>query len=140
MSPASVPNVYLFTMKLVVFKSQFDPQSSSISFQIFPPKSSSDTEAEEELCGNGLVLPRAGKLGEFISPEEETDSTSDSTASFYETLQALRQKDRWRLLESLYLSDPDSDESLSEDDEDLESFFQDKGRGKPQVQLPPSPR
>nr|XP_060151015.1 protein FAM161B isoform X2 [Globicephala melas] len=110
------------------------------SRQIFPPKSSSDTEAEEELCGNGLVLPRAGKLSEFISPEEETDSTSDSTASFYETLQALRQKDRWCLLESLYLSDPDSDESLSEDDEDLESFFQDKGRGKPQVQSPRSPR
>ncbi|XP_019776972.1 protein FAM161B isoform X1 [Tursiops truncatus] len=110
------------------------------SRQIFPPKSSSDTEAEEELCGNGLVLPRAGKLSEFISPEEETDSTSDSTASFYETLQALRQKDRWCLLESLYLSDPDSDESLSEDDEDLESFFQDKGRGKPQVQSPLSPR
>ena len=85
-------------------------------------------------------MPRAGKLSEFISPEEETDSTSDSTASFYETLQALRQKGRWCLLESLYLSDPDSDESLSEDDEDLESFFQDKGRGKPQVQYPPSPR
>ncbi|XP_058423300.1 protein FAM161B isoform X2 [Diceros bicornis minor] len=110
------------------------------SRQIFPPKSSSDTEAEEELSGDRLVLPRAGKLDEFLSPEEETDSTSDSTGSFYETLQILRQKGRWCLLESLYQSDLDSDENLSEDDEDLKRFFQDKGRGKRQVQCPQSPR
>ncbi|XP_014639882.1 PREDICTED: protein FAM161B [Ceratotherium simum simum] len=110
------------------------------SRQIFPPKSSSDTEAEEELSGDRLVLPRAGKLDEFLSPEEETDSTSDSTGSFYETLQILRQKGRWCLLESLYQSDLDSDENLSEDDEDLKHFFQDKGRGKRQVQCPQSPR
>jgi len=85
-------------------------------------------------------LPRAGKLSEFLSPEEETDSTSDSTGSFFETLQALRQKDRWCLLESLYPSDPDSNESLSEEDEDLEHFFRDEDRGKPQVQYPPSAR
>lgn len=107
---------------------------------MFPPKSSSDTETEEQPPGDGLVLPRAGRLSEFLSPEEETDSTSDSTGSFYETLQALRQKGRWCLLESLYPSDPDSDGSLSEDDEDLDSFFQDKGRGKPQVHHPSSPR
>lgn len=111
-----------------------------ISFQIFSPKSSSDTEAEEELCGDGLVLPRAGKLDEFLSLEE-TDSTSpESTGSFYETLQALKQKGRWCLSESLHQSDPDSVESLSEDAEDLASFFQNKGSGKPQVQYPPSPR
>nr|XP_008533033.1 PREDICTED: protein FAM161B [Equus przewalskii] len=110
------------------------------SRQIFTPKSSSDTEAEEELSGDGLVLPRAGKLDEFLSPEEETDSTSDSTGSFYETLQVLRQKGRWCLLESLCQSDPDSDENLPEDDEDLESFFRDKGREKPQGQCPQSAR
>ncbi|XP_061285394.1 protein FAM161B isoform X3 [Bos javanicus] len=108
--------------------------------QIFSPKSSSDTDADKELNGDGLVLPRAGKLSEFLSPEEETDSTSDSTGSFFETLQALRQKDRWCLLESLYPSDPDSNESLSEEDEDLEHFFRDEDRGKPQVQYPPSAR
>ncbi|XP_045678625.1 protein FAM161B isoform X2 [Phyllostomus hastatus] len=106
--------------------------------QIFPPKSSSDTEAEEELSGNGLVLPRAGKLDEFLSLEE-TDSTSDSTESFYETLQALKQKGRWCLSESPHESEPDSDESLSED-EDLERFFRDKGREKPQARDPPAPR
>ncbi|XP_054422984.1 protein FAM161B [Pteronotus mesoamericanus] len=104
------------------------------SLQIFPPKSSSDTEAEEELPGDGPVLPRAGKLDEFLSPEE-TDSTSpDSAGSFYETLRELKQEGRWCLSESLHQSDPDSDESLSEDDEDLESFFQNRGRGKPQAQ------
>lgn len=110
------------------------------SQQIFPPKSSSDTEAEEVLSGDGLVLPRAGKLNEFLSLEEETDSTPDSTGSFYETLQVLKQKGKWCLLESIFQSDPDSDENLSEDDEDLESFFQDKGKGKLQVQYPPSLR
>lgn len=85
-------------------------------------------------------MPRASKLSEFLGPEEETDSTSDSIGSFFETLQALRQKDRRCWLESLYPSDPDSDESLSEEDEDPERFLQDKGRGKPQVQYPPSSR
>ena len=32
------------------------------------------------------------------------------------------------------------DGSLSEEDEDLEHFFRDEGRGKPQVQYPPSAR
>ncbi|XP_004681760.1 PREDICTED: protein FAM161B isoform X2 [Condylura cristata] len=117
-----------------------DSGSSQSSHQIFPPKSSSDTEGEEELSGDGLVLPRAGKLDEFLSLEEETDSASDSVGSFFETLQVLQQKGKWSLLESLYLSDPDSDENLSEDEEDLESFFQDKGRGKPQAQPPRSLR
>ncbi|XP_004371086.1 protein FAM161B [Trichechus manatus latirostris] len=110
------------------------PGGSEWSGQISPPKSSSDTEVEEELSGEMLVLPRAGKLDEFLSPEEEMDSTSDSTGSFYKSLEVLTQKGRWCLLESLYQSDPDSDGNLSEDNEDLESFFQDKGRGKPQVQ------
>ncbi|KAM6171889.1 LOW QUALITY PROTEIN: protein FAM161B [Erethizon dorsatum] len=115
------------------------PGSAEFSRQIFPPKSSSDTEAEDELSGDGLVLPRAGKLHEFLSPEEETDSTSNSAGSFYETLQVLKQKGSWDLLESLFASDPDSHESVSQD-EDLESFFQDKGRGRPQVWCPPSLR
>lgn len=86
-------------------------------------------------------MPRAGKLDDFLSPEEETVSdSSDSTGSFSETLEALKQKGRWCLLESLYPSDPDNGENFSEDDEDLEGFFQDKGRGKPQVHSPPSPR
>ncbi|CAK7315926.1 Protein FAM161B [Vulpes lagopus] len=111
------------------------------SRQAFPPKSSSDTETDDELSGDGLVLPRAGKLDDFLSPEEETVSdSSDSTGSFSETLEALKQKGRWCLLESLYPSDPDNGENFSEDDEDLEGFFQDKGRGKPQVHSPPSPR
>ncbi|VFV21023.1 Hypothetical predicted protein [Lynx pardinus] len=110
------------------------------SRQIFPPKSSPDTETEEELSGDGLVLPRAGTLDDFLSPEEETVSnSSDSTGSFYETLQVLKPKGRWCLLESLYENHPDSGEDFSEDDEDLESFFQDKCRVKPEAQYPASP-
>ncbi|KAM5338116.1 protein FAM161B isoform 2-T3 [Glossophaga mutica] len=110
------------------------------SLRIFSPRSSSDPETEEEVSGNGLVLPRAGKLDEFLSLEE-TDSTSpDSTGNFYETLQALKQKRRWCLSESPHESEPDSGESLSEDEEDLESFFRDKDRGKPQAQDPLAPR
>ncbi|XP_045863917.1 protein FAM161B [Meles meles] len=110
------------------------------SRQVFPPKSSSESETEEELSGDGLVLPRAGKLDDFLSPEDLTLSDSDSTGSFSETLEVLKQKGRWCLLESLFQSDPDSGENFSEDEEDLERFFQDKGRGKPQVQDPLSPR
>ncbi|XP_012870186.1 PREDICTED: protein FAM161B [Dipodomys ordii] len=111
------------------------PEGSESGGQMFPPKSSSDTEPEDE-----LVLPRAGKLHDFLSPEEETDSTSDSIGSFYETLQTLKQKGRLGLLETFFQSDSESDEISSEDNEDLESFFQDKGRGKPQVRLPGSLR
>ncbi|XP_032200868.1 protein FAM161B [Mustela erminea] len=109
------------------------------SRQVFPPKSSSDSETEEELSGDGPVLPRAGKLDDFLSPEDLTLLDSDSTGSISEYLEVLKQKGRWCLLESLSQSDPDSGENFSED-EDLESFFQDKGRGKPQVQDPLSPR
>uniref|UniRef100_A0A2K5RJA8 FAM161 centrosomal protein B n=1 Tax=Cebus imitator TaxID=2715852 RepID=A0A2K5RJA8_CEBIM len=119
---------------MTVGRTEGGPGGAEESRQIFPPKSSSDTEAGEELSGHGLVLPRAGKLDEFLSPEEEIDSTSDSTGSFYQTLHVLKQKVRPCLLESLFQSDPDSDENLSEDEEDLESFFQDKGRGKVQAQ------
>nr|XP_039325235.1 protein FAM161B isoform X1 [Saimiri boliviensis boliviensis] len=121
---------------MTVGRTEGGPGGVEGSRQIFPRKSSSDTEAAEELSGHGLVLPRAGKLDEFLSPEEERDSTSDSTGRFYQTLQVLKQKGRPCLLESLFQSDPDSDENLSEDEEDLESFFQDKGRGKVQAQCP----
>lgn len=86
-------------------------------------------------------MPRAGKLDEFLSPEHLTLSdSSDSSGSFYKTLEVLKQKGRWCLSEPLYQSDLDSSENVSEDEEDLESFFQDVGRGKPQVQYPLSPR
>ncbi|XP_032964871.1 protein FAM161B isoform X3 [Rhinolophus ferrumequinum] len=115
-------------------------ESSLYLLQVFSPKSSSDTEAEEELSGDGLVFPRAGKLDDFLN-SEETDSTSPaSTGSFYETLQVLKLKGRGCLLESCSQSDPDSDENLCVDEEDLKNFFQDKGRGKPWVQDRLSPR
>ncbi|KAL6052716.1 hypothetical protein STEG23_025422 [Scotinomys teguina] len=110
------------------------------SREIFPPKSSSDTEPEDEQSGEGLLLSRAGKLHEFLSPEEETDSSSDSTGSFYRTLQVRNQRGRWSLVGSPFQSEPDSDQNGSEDEEDLESFFQDGSRGKPQIQDPPSLR
>uniref|UniRef100_A0A2K5KH08 FAM161 centrosomal protein B n=1 Tax=Colobus angolensis palliatus TaxID=336983 RepID=A0A2K5KH08_COLAP len=121
---------------MTVERTEGAPGGAEGSRQIFSPKSSPDTEAGEELSGDGLVLPRASKLDKFLSPEEEIDSTSDSTGSFYQTLQILKQKGRPCLLESLFQSDPESDENLSEDEEDLESFFRDKGRGKVQVQCP----
>ncbi|XP_029397094.1 protein FAM161B isoform X2 [Mus pahari] len=116
------------------------PECAEWSREIFPPKSSSsDTEPEDELFGDGLVLPRAGKLHEFLSPEEDTDCTSDSSGSFYRTPQVPKQRGGWDLSESLFQSDPDSDLNGSEDEDDLESFFQDKSRGK-QEQDPPSLR
>ncbi|KAH0520922.1 Protein FAM161B [Microtus ochrogaster] len=125
---------------MTVGKSAGAPECAEWRREIFPPKSSSDTEPEDELSEEGLVLPRAGKLHEFLSPEEETDSASDSTGSFSRTLQAGKQKGRWSRLESLCQSDPDSGQDGSEEEEDLETFFQDKSRGKPQVRDPPSLR
>ncbi|XP_069921357.1 protein FAM161B isoform X2 [Oryctolagus cuniculus] len=108
-------------------------RGSDVCRQVFPPRSSSDTEAEEELPGHRLAWPRAGRLAEFLSPEQETDSASASASD--ENLQVLAQKGGWGLLESLFQSEADSD-----DDEDLERFFQ-EGRGKPQVaQRPPARR
>ncbi|XP_052595265.1 protein FAM161B isoform X1 [Peromyscus californicus insignis] len=121
---------------MTVGRSAGAPECAEWSREIFPPKSSSDTEPEDELSGEGLLLPRAGKLHEFLSPEEETDSSSDSTGSFYRTLQVRKQKGSWSLVGSPFPSDPDSDQNGSEDEEDLESFFQDRSRGKPQVQDP----
>ncbi|XP_066132249.1 protein FAM161B [Saccopteryx bilineata] len=115
-----------------------EASDSARSLQVSPPKAPSDTEAEEELSEDGLVLPGAGKLDELLSLEEAGSTSPDSTRSFYETLQVLRQKGRWCQLESLHQSEPDSDEIFSEGEEDLENFFQDKGRGKPQVRYPPS--
>ncbi|XP_005086465.2 protein FAM161B [Mesocricetus auratus] len=122
---------------MTVGRSAGAPECAEWSREIFPPKSSSDTETEDEQAGEGLVLPRAGKLHEFLSPEEETHSTSDSTGSFYRTLQAEKQDGRWSLLESPFQSDLDSDQNGSDDEEDWGSFFQDRSRGKPQVQDPP---
>ncbi|KAL1789615.1 hypothetical protein HispidOSU_004589 [Sigmodon hispidus] len=116
------------------------PECAEQSREIFPLKSSSDTESEDELSGEGLFLPRAAKLHEFLSPEVETDSTCDSTGSFYRTLHLQQQRSEGSLSESLCLSDPDTDQNGSEDEESVESFFQDKSRGKPQVQDPPSLR
>ncbi|XP_076407181.1 protein FAM161B isoform X2 [Peromyscus maniculatus bairdii] len=124
---------------MTVGRSAGAPECAECSREIFPPRSSSDSEPEDELSGEGLLLPRAGKLHEFLSPEEETDS-SDYTGSFYRTLQVRKQNGRWSLVGSPFPSDPDSGENSSEDEEDLESFFQDRSRGKPQVQDPSSLR
>lgn len=107
---------------------------------MFPPKSSSDSEAEEEFSADRLPLPRAGRLAEFLGSEEETGSTWDSSESLREKPQVLGHEGRCHLLESLFLSDPDSDEHPSEDDEDLDGFLQDQGKDQQPVAQPLSPR
>ncbi|XP_071463780.1 protein FAM161B isoform X2 [Marmota flaviventris] len=125
---------------MTVGRSAGSPDGAEWTSQILSPQSSSDTEAEDKLSGDGMVLPRAGKLHELFSLEDETESTSVSTGSFYDSLQVLKQRDKQGLLESLFQADSDSDKNISEDDEVLENFFQDKGRGKPQIQYPGSQR
>ncbi|XP_040831241.1 protein FAM161B isoform X1 [Ochotona curzoniae] len=116
------------------------PGDSEWSRQVFPPKSSSDSEAEEEFSADRLPLPRAGRLAEFLGSEEETGSTWDSSESLREKPQVLGHEGRCRLLESLFPSDPDSDEHPSEDDEDLDGFLQDQGKDQQPVVQPLSPR
>ncbi|XP_004699084.2 protein FAM161B [Echinops telfairi] len=115
--------------------------SSKWSAQLFPPKSSSDTDAEEGLSGDAAFWPRAGKLDEFLSLGEEAGSASDSTESLYEDLEALTEKDRQRRLwGALQPSEPDSDGSLSDIMAELGSFFAVEGRGKLQAPCPPALR
>ncbi|KAG3260719.1 hypothetical protein H1C71_015665 [Ictidomys tridecemlineatus] len=131
---------FCLAKKMTVGRSAGSPDGAEWTSQILSPQSSSDTEAEDKLSGDGMVLPRAGKLHELLSLEDETESTSVSTGSFYDSLQVLKQRDKQGLLESLFQADSDSDKNISEDDEVLENFFQDKGRGKPQIQYPGSQR
>ncbi|XP_075388126.1 protein FAM161B [Tenrec ecaudatus] len=106
--------------------------SSKWSAQLFPPKSSSDTDAEEEPSGDAVLWPRAGKLDEFLSPGEQTDPASDSTESLQDNdLKALREKEGQRCpWGALQPSEADSDGGLSDIMEELGSFFADEGRGK----------
>ncbi|XP_055449150.1 protein FAM161B [Psammomys obesus] len=125
---------------MTVGRSAEAPECGECSREIFSSKSSSDREPEDERSGEGLVFLRAGQLHEFLSLDEETDSTSDTTGNFYRTLQPPKQKGRWSLLPSLFQSDLDKDQDGYEEEDVFENFFPDKRSGKLQVQDPPSLR
>lgn len=78
----------------------FDPQSVLFCFRYFSPNPP-QTDADNELQEDGAVA-QGWQTPVGVPQSRGGDRpTSDSTGSFFETLQALRQKDRWCLLESL---------------------------------------
>ncbi|XP_043844854.1 protein FAM161B isoform X2 [Dromiciops gliroides] len=104
--------------------------------QMFYPKASSDTETEEEPHENGIVLHRAGKLEDFLYEETETNlTTSDSDEYLYRILQAQKKKTRRcsSRQNSAYQAKPGDESSI--EDKELERFFQDSNRRRPQAKF-----
>ncbi|KAM7164170.1 protein FAM161B [Macrochelys suwanniensis] len=96
--------------------------------QVFPPQASSDSEPETERVGGDVTQPRTEELLDFLQPGKEMAAASGSAEGYYDTLQALKMKNRQYLLEldMLYQVKLESDQKPFE--EELEDFFQDHGR------------
>ncbi|CAM4570713.1 unnamed protein product [Lepidochelys olivacea] len=102
--------------------------------EVFPPQDSSDSEPETERVG-GITQPRTDEQLDFLQAGKEMAAASGSAKGYYDTLQALKMKNRQYLLELglLYQVKLESDQKPFK--EELEDFSQDKGRltlqGKP---------
>ncbi|XP_001375501.1 protein FAM161B isoform X1 [Monodelphis domestica] len=111
-------------------------ECGELGSQIFCPRSSSDSETEEEPHENGIVFHRTGKLKDFLQEETETDlTTSDSDDCFYEILQTQKKKIR-HCSNSVYQAKLDKERiEASREDEELENFFQDNNRQRAQAKF-----
>ncbi|KAG6936758.1 family with sequence similarity 161 member B [Chelydra serpentina] len=96
--------------------------------QVFPPQASSDSEPETERVGGDVTQPRTEELLDFLQPGKEMAAASGSAEGYYDTLQALKMKNRQYLLElgMLYQVKLEGDQKPFE--EELEDFFHDNGR------------
>uniref|UniRef100_A0A7M4E7I0 FAM161 centrosomal protein B n=1 Tax=Crocodylus porosus TaxID=8502 RepID=A0A7M4E7I0_CROPO len=95
--------------------------------QVFLPKSSSDSEAEEETGDNGITQHRRGELLDFLQSGKEMTAASGLHEGCCGTLQSLKMKTRQHLLEVglLYQAKLENKHKLSREDEELKDFFQD---------------
>uniref|UniRef100_A0A674J7N2 FAM161 centrosomal protein B n=1 Tax=Terrapene triunguis TaxID=2587831 RepID=A0A674J7N2_9SAUR len=66
---------------------------------VFPPQPSSDSEPETERVDGGVTQPRTDELLDFLQPGKEMVAASNSAEGYYDTLQALKMKNRQYLLE-----------------------------------------
>uniref|UniRef100_A0A8C3T896 FAM161 centrosomal protein B n=1 Tax=Chelydra serpentina TaxID=8475 RepID=A0A8C3T896_CHESE len=66
---------------------------------VFPPQASSDSEPETERVGGDVTQPRTEELLDFLQPGKEMAAASGSAEGYYDTLQALKMKNRQYLLE-----------------------------------------
>ncbi|XP_044870050.1 protein FAM161B isoform X1 [Mauremys mutica] len=103
--------------------------------QVFPPQPSSDSEPETERVGGGVTQTRTDELLDFLQPGKEMVAASSSAEGYYDTLQALKMKNRQYLLELGLLYQVKLEDDQKPFKEELEDFFQDNGRltlqGKP---------
>uniref|UniRef100_A0A8C8SLV4 FAM161 centrosomal protein B n=1 Tax=Pelusios castaneus TaxID=367368 RepID=A0A8C8SLV4_9SAUR len=95
---------------------------------VFPPKSSSDSEPETEGVGGGGTQPRTDELLDFLQPDKEMAAALGSAEGYYDTLQALKMKNKQYLLELGLLYQAKLEHNHKPFKEELEDFFQDNGR------------
>ncbi|XP_061467696.1 protein FAM161B [Rhineura floridana] len=93
---------------------------------VFPTKAQS---SESEL-GSNVSLPNTSELLDFLQPGEQIVASSSSGKDFYDSLQALKRKNRQCLLELglIYQVRLENHNRPSKEDKELEEFFQDNGR------------
>ncbi|XP_048340832.1 protein FAM161B isoform X2 [Sphaerodactylus townsendi] len=94
----------------------------------FPVKEQSESESEETPRSSTAALLRRNELVDFFQPDEDIITTSSS--GFYDSLQALKRKNKQCLLELglMYQAKLENSHKLAIEDKELEKFFQDNGR------------
>ncbi|XP_054825887.1 protein FAM161B [Eublepharis macularius] len=91
----------------------------------FPVKS----ESEETSRDSTVALSRRSELLDFLQPDEDVIITT-SSSEFYDSLQALKRKNKQCLLELglMYQVKLENSHKLPTENKELEDFFQDNGR------------
>ncbi|XP_044291733.1 protein FAM161B isoform X2 [Varanus komodoensis] len=107
---------------------EVQPRQEEIQ-RAFPIKEKSDSESEVEL-GSNVTLPNRGNLLDFLQLAEDTVAASSSGERLYDSLQALKSKNRQCLLELglMYQAKLENNYKPPKDDKELEDFFQDDAR------------
>nr|XP_056707832.1 protein FAM161B [Euleptes europaea] len=94
----------------------------------FPVQAQSESESEETPRDNTAALPRRSELLDFFQPDE--DIITPSSSGFYDSLQAVKRKNKQCLLELglIYQAKLENSHKLATEDKEFEDFFQDNGR------------
>ncbi|XP_062973919.1 protein FAM161B isoform X2 [Elgaria multicarinata webbii] len=95
--------------------------------RVFLIKAQSESEVE---LGSSVTSSNRGELLDFLQPDEDVVAASSSGEGFYDSLQALKRKNRQCLLELgvMYQIKLENNHKPPKEDKELEDFFQDNGR------------
>ncbi|XP_028575781.2 protein FAM161B isoform X1 [Podarcis muralis] len=94
--------------------------------RVFPIKA----QSPDLQLGSNVSLPDGGELLDFLQSEEQIVGASNSAEDFYDSLQALKRKNRQCLLELglMYQVQLENHQEPPEENKELEDFFQENGR------------